>query len=48
MDVMFLAMSGFHRVKALINAFYRKSALTHKEKSMIINIKLKEESIPFV
>ena len=43
-----LGMPWCHRVKAVVDTFNRKISLTHKGKSIILDVKLKGESVPVV
>ena len=43
-----LGMPWCHRVRAVVDTFNRKNSLTHEGKSIVLNIKLKGESVPVV
>ena len=43
-----LGMPWCHRVRAVVDTFNRKISLTHKGKSIVLDVKLKGESVPVV
>ena len=43
-----LGMPWFHRLKASTDFFHRKIAFSHRGKSIVLDVKLKGDSIPIV